>query len=217
LYSQYAKGNVFSIWTLLLGDNYFWGWAITIAYALAFILAVRRYLSLKDRDQAKTRAFWLLLSILLLLLGINKQLDFQTLFFLVAQRIDAILQRWGMSIGAGHGYGRRLHNGFLIEVLMLLLVFFGTIIGTIVVIKAFWGNFKTMLREAIGLGLLVLFTFLRTLSIYGFGYRFRMQFLFGHLHALEFVSLLIIIWAELRKAKAQEPSISLGRDEQAAP
>jgi hypothetical protein len=213
LYPQYMKRNPVTIWMLLLGDNYFWGWAITVAYAVAFILAGRRFLLLKGTEQPKIRAFWLLISVVLLLLGINKQLDFQTLFFLVAQKLDAILQRWGLSLGAGHGYGRRLRNGFLIELAMLLSVFVGTIAGTIIVIKAFWGNFAKMSREAIGLGLLILFTFLRTLSIYGFGYRFGMQFLFGHLHALEFFSLLVIIWAELRKGKTQKPALSDNRHE----
>jgi hypothetical protein len=197
------KGNPVTIWMILLGDNYFWGWAITVAYVVAFLLAGRRYLLQKSTDQPKIRSFWLLISIVLLLLGINKQLDFQTLFFLVAERLDAILQRWGLSFGAGRGYGRRLHNGYLIEVLMLILVFIGTIAGTIIVIKTYWGYFAKMSREAIGLGLLVLFTFLRTLAIYGFGYRFGMQFLFSHLHALELLSLLVLIWSELRKANTQ--------------
>ncbi len=211
LYPQYLKGNAIAFWLRLLGDNYFWGWAITIAYAVAIILACHRYLSLKEKDQPKIRAFWLLIAIVLLLLGINKQLDFQTLFFLIAQRMDAVLQRWGLSLGISHGHGRRFQSGFLVETIMLIFVFFGTIIGTITVIKVFWGYFSRMSREATGLGLLVLFTFLRTLAIYGFGYRMGMGFLFSHLHALEFFSLLVIIWAFSRKAKTQGETLSISR------
>ncbi len=69
-------------WRPGFGDNNLLGWAITIAYFLTALLCAAAF-----RDEARTYnvvrrlqrpAFWIILTALLVLLGLNKQLDLQT-------------------------------------------------------------------------------------------------------------------------------------------
>lgn len=74
-------------WHAGVGDPTIWGWSITTGYATSAILC--GYLAAADqplgdghRTVGKSHAFWMVLCAVLFLLGINKQLDVQTLLWL---------------------------------------------------------------------------------------------------------------------------------------
>jgi hypothetical protein len=89
-------------WQPSIGDPTLMGWVTVVAYATAAVLAFRSARveargAARERNTAheqKTLArFWGGLALLLLLLGVNKQLDLQTLFTQVA-RDAALAQGW---------------------------------------------------------------------------------------------------------------------------
>ena len=86
------------VWHLGIGDPTPAGWLTVGVYALAAALswrASRRASAEADIDPSAGReaSFWRLLALGLLLLGINKQLDLQTLFTEVARQL-AHAQGW---------------------------------------------------------------------------------------------------------------------------
>ncbi|MBM3289574.1 MAG: hypothetical protein FJY92_05435 [Candidatus Hydrogenedentes bacterium] len=73
-----------------IGDPTVWGWSITALYAAATVscaaLAWRTHSgNSAEHGALQRRAFWLLLTTMLLALGVNKQLDLQTLLWLKAR------------------------------------------------------------------------------------------------------------------------------------
>ncbi|MCC6489622.1 MAG: hypothetical protein IT364_19145 [Candidatus Hydrogenedentes bacterium] len=79
------------VWHPGIGDPTLMGWAITIGYlasaASCAALAVRDALRQPRPATRHTWRFWAILSVLLLLLGINKQLDLQTWLWLVGRQM----------------------------------------------------------------------------------------------------------------------------------
>ena len=68
-------------WSPGIGDPTFWGWTTVAAYFLAASLSVRsvRASQLVDPQWHSESVFWLILAVALFGLGLNKQLDLQTL------------------------------------------------------------------------------------------------------------------------------------------
>ena len=75
-------------WTPGIGDPTPLGWATVIAYGVAALLAV-----LAARQSRPDRRFWSAVALLLIALGINKQLDLQSLLTTVARNL-AHAQHW---------------------------------------------------------------------------------------------------------------------------
>ena len=71
-----ANGNALATWA---GDNTFLGWLSTAAYLVTSILCIRAARRRSSQDQGQLRRFWIGLALLLLVLGLNKQLDVQTM------------------------------------------------------------------------------------------------------------------------------------------
>ena len=65
-------------WSPGIGDPTVIGWVVVAAYAVAFVLCTLCVTRLPPDDG--DRGFWRFIAILMLLLGINKQLDLQTWF-----------------------------------------------------------------------------------------------------------------------------------------
>jgi hypothetical protein len=88
--------NVPSDWTFGANDPDFWGWTITVAYmataALCFAGA-RSSTRKADTESIPSDRLWRVAGILLLLLGLNKQLDLQTPFIAIGRRL-AFMQGW---------------------------------------------------------------------------------------------------------------------------
>lgn len=78
-------------WTAGIGDPSPMGWITMAAYCAAAALAARNVLA--ARRGAAPVGFWLTLTVLLLLLGINKQLDLQTWFGQTGRDL-ALSQGW---------------------------------------------------------------------------------------------------------------------------
>src|SRR5262249_10354422 len=63
-------------WHPGIGDPTFVGWLTVIAYFVAAVLCVWR--TLREKFSSSRQIFWGILSVMMVLLGINKQLDLQT-------------------------------------------------------------------------------------------------------------------------------------------
>ncbi len=67
-------------WRPGIGDPNFFGWFTVAGYALAALLCYAAWKSERRRPMPAKPRFWFALTVALVLLGINKQLDIQTLF-----------------------------------------------------------------------------------------------------------------------------------------
>ena len=78
-------------WRPGIGDPTLTGWLTTIAYFAAALLCLRSAFTKPANtapiDITKHRIFWVLLCGAMLLLGINKQMDFQMWFWLTGRNI----------------------------------------------------------------------------------------------------------------------------------
>ncbi len=85
----------FAQWSPGLGDNNFMGWLTVVVYLVAGFSAgrVARRLTVVGPVTRRERRFWVITTVLLLLLAINKQLDLQSLLTMVA-RCNAQLSGW---------------------------------------------------------------------------------------------------------------------------
>jgi len=88
---------VFNVWTPKIGDPHVMGWVTVAAYFGAALLALFvvfriKYISLESHEK-RDRLFWWLLVLLLVFLGVNKQLDLQS-FFTAVGRCSAKLGGW---------------------------------------------------------------------------------------------------------------------------
>ncbi|MCC6694585.1 MAG: hypothetical protein IT365_03040 [Candidatus Hydrogenedentes bacterium] len=79
------------VWQPGIGDPTFMGWAITIGYLASAVscaaVAIRDALRQPRPATRHTWRFWVILSAMLLLLGLNKQLDLQTWLWLAGRSI----------------------------------------------------------------------------------------------------------------------------------
>jgi hypothetical protein len=105
-------------WTPGIGDPTFAGWVTVVAYALAAILCFR------TARQAQPRRWWQALGVLLTLMGINKQLDLQSLFTDVFRDL-ARAQGWYDQRG---NYQAEFIVGMIVSG-VLLAIFLGLAIG----------------------------------------------------------------------------------------
>ncbi len=86
---DYFAGN----WSPSLHDNDFLGWLITGSYIACAILATVFATFLNQMEEKKAFHFWLLIGAIMLVLGINKQLNLQTLMTEVGRQL-ANAQEW---------------------------------------------------------------------------------------------------------------------------
>lgn len=137
-------------WHLGIGDPTILGWLTVLAYFIAVIRSYRVAASLKGIDE--NYYFWLGLAIILLLLGINKQLDLQTWF----------TQTLKDSANAHGWYEKR--RGFQ----MLFILFLGmsmcvTLLSIRLYLAQSWHQFKLAWIGIISLGT---FVFMRAASFH---------------------------------------------------
>lgn len=77
-------------WRPAIGDPTVVGWVTVVAYLLAAVAcawAAWREPRPGGLPKSRPSGFWLMLSVAMVLLGINKQLDVQTLFTLIGRRV----------------------------------------------------------------------------------------------------------------------------------
>jgi hypothetical protein len=129
-------------WEMGIGDPSPMGWVTVAAYAVAAMLAARN--ALAARRTAVPAGFWLALCGLMLLLGVNKQLDVQTWFGQTGRDI-AIAQGWYER--------RRLVQGVFIVVLC------GAAVVALAIARRLWRSLWQEYRWAFG-GVAMLLTFI---------------------------------------------------------
>ena len=143
-----------SSWHLTLGDPTFIGWLNTILYFISIILTllvIRKIKKSSQNNSLKQRLFWIMVFIIVFDLGINKQLDLQTLFLQIGRKI-AVAQGW---------YGeRREFQGIFVFIIAIIIFLF--IIYLFNYIKNHW---KECGITFIGVLMLMLFVVVRTASI----------------------------------------------------
>ncbi|MCU0902972.1 MAG: isopropylmalate isomerase [Tabrizicola sp.] len=85
----------FAQWSPGLGDNSLMGWVTVMAYLAAAGAAVMaaRVMAGSDVSARRERRFWIIAAVLMALLGLNKQLDLQSLLTMIA-RCNAQLTGW---------------------------------------------------------------------------------------------------------------------------
>jgi hypothetical protein len=172
-------------WRLRIGDPTVIGWIITIAYFLTFILCLWAGISARKRetqnDTPENKGLLIGIAILLLLLGINKQLDLQTLLAIIGRKL-AEAQGW---------YNIRRFIQMVFIVVVTLMVLFSL---------AIW--FRWMKRRwrryglhFVGTVLILLFVVIRASSIEHVTFRHsagHSSVLYMLLSILELVGILII-------------------------
>jgi hypothetical protein len=107
----FTEGDV---WRLGIGDPTIMGWVTVVAYFGVAVLCFRRARDARRESQRRSETiFWNVLSALLVLLGINKQLDLQTWFTLTGRHI-ALSEGW-------YEYRRPVQFAFIAFIVLLAI------------------------------------------------------------------------------------------------
>lgn len=111
----------FAQWSPGLGDNTLMGWITVLVYLLAALAAgrVARRLTGPDPLLRRERRFWIIVTGLMLVLALNKQLDLQSLLTMIG-RCHAQLAGW-------YDIRRQVQEGFIIAVALGGLVTLGVL------------------------------------------------------------------------------------------
>ena len=129
-------------WVPSIGDPTILGWITVFAYFLVAIICIQAMTSVNSNKSENL--FWLFLTIFLVALGINKQLDLQSLLTQVG-RDFAIEQGWYKD--------RRT-----VQMIFIILIGLLGVTGTAVLLKIYW-NANTAIKIAFS-GCIILFAFI---------------------------------------------------------
>jgi len=179
---SYFLSQAIEEWVSDFGDTTFWGWVITVTYGLCAIASYYYIQCLKRVGSRHRLMLWRCIFVLVLLLGINKQLDFQTLIATGGRAVSSS-QGW-------YEHRRWVRTCFAKTMIVSLFACCSVIL------------FKTrrILRksvlELLGAGVLIAFTLIRTGSLTQLHKAEQLRFSeIPHIHALELLGLLLILSA----------------------
>jgi len=146
---EYLKGQ----WRPAIGDPSFMGWFTVASYFLCAVLSSILALTNQGIDR-RSFLFWCFISLLMIMLGINKQLDLQSLFTEI-WRLIARAQGWM--------YRRRI-------VQFWFIVFFGTtaIAAFLLFVRTRWDLFRRFTLTFTGLFFLLCFIVIRAAGFHHF-------------------------------------------------
>ena len=165
-------------WTIGIGDPTVIGWLTVAIYLLAFVCVLRQ--AKISKVFGANAALWHMLAAFLLFLGLNKQLDLQSLFE-QAMRNAAIAHGW-------YAHRRPAQAGFIIILGVGLLI---TLVSLRLFIANSWRSYKI---TWIGIVLLCTFILMRAASFHHFDIFINTHFLGVRLNVLlEIGALLLII------------------------
>jgi hypothetical protein len=142
-------------WQPTIGDPSFMGWFTVFAYFITCIISAKVYLAgdyTFRRKRQHQKQLWLAITIIMLLLFINKQLDLQSLFTQIAK---AVFKDLGL-------YEDRRHY----QALFILGILFTGISLTAWLIYEYYLVIKNHLLALIGLGYLIIFVLIRAASFH---------------------------------------------------
>jgi len=140
---------------MIIGDPTSLGWLITIFYLIGFSLSLSAGIGVNKRNKHSKNYengfIWLVFAAFLLILGVNKQLDLQTLFFSLGRKIAA----------EGGWYDQRR------AVQALFVIIFTFIVLLLLVLSVRWikGKWKWYGMPFAGALLLLLFVMIRAASL----------------------------------------------------
>lgn len=151
-------------WHATIGDPTFAGWFTVFAYFLCAYYAYRVYqlpLAVFHAPRHRQRILWAMITTLLVLLGINKQLDLQS-FFTATARYLALEQNW-------YEYRRTMQKIFIVTVGLCG-------ISTMILLIAYYKDvIRRHLLAIFGLCTLTAFVLIRAISFHSIdifiGYR----------------------------------------------
>ena len=177
-------------WSPGIGDPSVLGWLTTVCYVFAAgltLLVLKKVLKLPS-ETGKTRIFWLGVTLLMVFLGLNKQLDLQS-FLNSAVRCEAIVDGW---------YGQR-RTVQLMFVVAIAISFFLMLVFILVYFR------KTLLRDWLAVaGVAFLLSFILIHAAY-FNYSalpaIRFFYESGLNRTLELIGIFLICLQSLRRLK----------------
>ena len=178
-------------WSPGFGDHTILGWITVVAYIAAFIASVRIYRSshvLFIDDVSRQKYLWLGIACLLLFLGLNKQLDLQTL-----------LTSIGRNIAYRDGWYRERRTFQLIIVGIALVGGLATMFAMLLV---YLRVIKQHLLAILGVCLLIVFILLRMSSFHHLDELFRIRLAGIKIYWLiEWAGIALILWNAKRLRK----------------
>lgn len=171
--------NVVQDWLSRSGDTSFWSVIITVLYVIVIPASIM--VTLRIKKETDRFALWSAVSLFLLVMGINKQLDLQTLIILLGK---------GITGGLGlHDVGRELARMLALSIFSLALIGCGAVL-----VKA-----RRCLKEEkaalTGTGILLLFMIIRVGAITHVRRLMILQYIVYRVHALELLGLIIFLLA----------------------
>jgi hypothetical protein len=175
-------------WQPEIGDPTFMGWLIVFAYAVCFIACCycMGRAVLVGRPKPKTALFWFCAAALMLVLGINKQLDLQTL-----------LTQIGRAIAKEQGWYETRRN-FQAWFITGIAICGGATIATLGFLL------RTLLKENLigflGMGLLCLFIVIRAASFHKVDRMLGMELLGLRINPLIELSGIMLVLANFVKS-----------------
>ena len=169
-------------WTPGIGDPSFVGWLTVALYFIVALYCYRVYSSrdiIFDTNKAQQNAFWLFLTIAFLLLGINKQMDFQS-FLTDLGRALSIEHDWYQK--------RKIVQTWFIQTILIC---------GFIMIALLLAIFKPVLKAnalaIIGFGVLISFVAIRASSFHHVDYFIKFQFFGIRLNwVMEICSILLV-------------------------
>jgi hypothetical protein len=174
-----------SNWQPGVHDPTVMGWVTTIAYFIAAALCWRAWAGERYAKIGAPR-FWLLLTVVMLVLGVNKQLDFQTLLIGV-----------GRSAARGEGWYERRR---LVQAAFVVALASSAIAAMAWVL--WWVRFcwRRYLPALLGMLIVAFFVLLQAASFDhvqdAVGAR---PALLKHVHVLELAGILLVAWGAMRQ------------------
>jgi hypothetical protein len=174
-------------WFLELGDFTVWAWIITVAYGVALLATIFCLRKIKTSGNKELHLLWVGIAFILALLGINKQLDFQTLLIILGRAI---------ALSTGWIDERRM-------VQKAFTVFFSFCIGggALFVLYALRRVLVRAWLEIVGIAVLLGFTIIRAASIGHSNKSAQVENMLKHIHALELAGILIVLFALYRQVR----------------
>jgi hypothetical protein len=157
MFQESAVNKSISFWLTNIGDPRISSWLVTLFCGVALVAAVYKWKDLKHTNNIiREQNLWLLLIFTLLVLGINKQLKFDMLFFYIGRHM-AEYQGWY----AKH----RLVKAWFAYTLSGILICGGLFL--LISMRTLW---RSNTLALIGLGIVLIYTIIRTTWICHVGF-----------------------------------------------
>ena len=179
-------------WHPTIGDPTFMGWFTVVAY---FACAVMAYIVACKVRKVDRRAFqfWVTAFVILVLLGINKQLDLQTL-----------LTEMGRQVAHAQGWYEERRGFQLHFIELFVIVLIGAYVLFAIKMKAFFKGFTLAFT---GLFFLMSFVIIRAASFHHVDHMLKLRFLGAKTNwILELGGIFTIIAAALREITSKRIS-----------